>query len=147
MPADNAHSWNFSIGSGAYRSQQARSIHGASLYYKLRTHRDRHTNCHKEGTLVYRPANCCAMGKYTPLLCACALVLCHTPVAKPLVVRSPPRVVRRPTTTQHYSCHHGAPTRSSSMMATPSTPVPRNIKDTVSCLRAAVQVQQHVHIC
>ncbi|CAM9722742.1 unnamed protein product, partial [Pylaiella littoralis] len=90
-----------------------------------------------------QPLPSCAMGGYTPSLCACVVVLCHTPAVTPLVVGSPPCIVRRTNTTSCDTHHHGAARSSTTcttrMMATPSTPVPRNIKDTVSSLRVAVQ--------
>ncbi|CAM9339966.1 unnamed protein product [Laminaria digitata] len=74
------------------------------------------------------------MRSYTPLFFACALS--HIPVARPLVV-----VGRAGLTAAHHGARHvntGA-AASTTMMAKPSQPVPRNIKDTVSSLRAAVQ--------
>lgn len=79
------------------------------------------------------------MGKSSLLSLACALLLWHVPLAQPLVVGVRPRLAA--TTRAEVRA------RSSPMMSTPSTPVPRNIKDTVSCLRAAVQVWCSLECC
>lgn len=103
--------------------------------------------------VAYPPAHPpSAMRTYTPLIYACALSV--IPTARPLLAGRPAVV----------SCGHWCGARTAlwnknkhdslrrrsvgdgatavAMMSKPSQPVPRNIKDTVSSLRAAVQVQQ-----
>lgn len=82
------------------------------------------------------------MRRYTPILLACALLSWYVPMASPLVVGHNARLVRRPMYRYEASAQSAAEPRPNNMkMSNPSTPVPRNIKDTVSCLRAAVQVR------
>ncbi|CAM9739519.1 unnamed protein product, partial [Ectocarpus sp. 12 AP-2014] len=80
------------------------------------------------------------MGKCTPLLYACALLLFRVPLARPFLVGSGSRLQAGKPNCYHHGRHARSRATTKSMkMSTPSTPVPRNIKDTVSCLRAAVQ--------
>lgn len=82
------------------------------------------------------------MGKCTPLLYVCALLLFRVPLARPFLVGSGSRLQAGKPNCYHHGRRHACSraTTKSMKMSTPSTPVPRNIKDTVSCLRAAVQV-------
>lgn len=83
------------------------------------------------------------MRRYTPLFLSCALLSWYADLARPFVISPGARLVNRPRHSYGASVVHAAaePPRPNNMkMSNPSTPVPRNIKDTVSCLRAAVQV-------
>ncbi|CAM9900157.1 unnamed protein product [Scytosiphon promiscuus] len=82
------------------------------------------------------------MKRHTPLLLACAILSSNVPSVRPFAVSSGRRLVRSAGHRHGPSAAQNAaePLRPNNMkMSNPSTPVPRNIKDTVSCLRAAVQ--------
>lgn len=91
------------------------------------------------------------MRRHTPFALSSILLLLDVPSINPLAIGYGPGVVRKHG---HFYVPKAAlpkpmgeaPSRKNMMMANPSTPVPRNIKDTVSCLRAAVQVRM-LNVC
>lgn len=84
-----------------------------------------------------------------PLYAFALVVLCYVPTVRPLVVGRPLFSAERGNVECNMRRRYGYNIRSGRtatsattvMMAKPSQPIPRNIKDTVSSLRAAVQVR------